>query len=150
MNQENTVSAPVSATELQTLRKDLLRTRIFCMISSVLTICLLVAVIVFTSKLSALLQFAESTAPKLDQLLLFTEEIKPALNEISGFIKSSAPAIDHVSSVDVEALNNTLERLENLDTEALTKSLKTLNNVVDTLTNVANRISSAFSFFGNN
>lgn len=144
------MNATNTSPEYQQLRKELKRTRLFCLVSSLLTACLLVGSIFLSFQLRKLTDFVEETAPQLDKLIVFTEEIKPTLDNVSDFLEDAAPALDEISEIDIDSLNGTLNGLKDLDMEALTKSLKALNGIVDNLNSVSERLGSVFSIFSNN
>lgn len=130
------------------LRRELKRTRIFCTISSVLSICLLVCMVIIAINIRPVIAYASETKDKLEQLAQFTREAEPLLADISQFTQDIHTGISQLSEVDMDALNKTLERLEALDTEELSKALKNLNDAADRLTDISNRFHSAFPIFG--
>ncbi len=153
------------------LRKELLWTRIFSIISSVLMIVILVGAGIVFSKA---VEYGKQVTAYATQVEQYIAEIKPTLDQLSkvdvvalndtlvqtqavieevdwALINDSIASVDwekvskQLEELDVEALN---EAVEGLDTEELSKSLETMNGVVDKLRGVADSISNFTKKFG--
>lgn len=158
---------------IEKLRRELLLTRIFSLISSVLTLCLLIAGFIGFSKLKTYEQqvvgYAEEMMVYAEQVQGYAEEITPVVQQFSQldietFNETLTQMNAVIDTVDWEMLNNSIASvdweevsaqlealdvdaintaIEGLDTEELTKALETMNGVVDKLRS----ISDAFSNF---
>lgn len=122
----------------QKLMKELKFTRIICMISSLLTLCLLAGGILLFGKVQEL---AEICRPVVEQVSKLDVE---SLNDTMDHINTSLETVDWkqvadaLEELDVEALNSAIE---GLDTEELTKSLKNLNDAVDKVQEISEMMS---------
>ena len=114
----------------ETLRKELKVTRIWCIISSVITFCLLAAMIVLLWKLQPAYEFMKETGPVIRQTLEETD-----LGKLS----------ESLSGLDVETLNETLQ---SLDTEELSQVLENVNNMSALVTELNEKYDSMVSAFG--
>lgn len=137
---------------LEKLRKELRTTRIFCAISSVLTLLLLVggciAVVIAQDYAGKVQEYAEEVTPVIEQLAkLDVEEFNLTMENVNTSLQSVdwEQVAASLEALDVDALN---EAIENLDTEELTEALKNLNDVSATLRVVGDKVSSWTSVFG--
>lgn len=150
MQTQNYITNDVNTNDtsvLNSLRKELRLTRVFCLISSILTVCLLISVIFLVNRLQPVYQFMEDTQPvlariaELDTAAVNTlEQLNVAVGDVDWEQLSGS-----LGKLDVDAIN---EALENLDTEELTITLKNLNDAVDTLKNIGDKLSSLPAVFG--
>lgn len=137
---------------LEKLRKELRTTRIFCAISSVLTILLLVGgcfVVGIAQDYAGKVQaYAEEVTPVIQELAkLDVEEFNLTMENVNTSLQSidwEQVAVS-LESLDVDAIN---EAIENLDTEELTEALKNVNDASDKLKAVGEKMSSWTSLFG--
>ncbi len=122
----------------QKLMKELKFTRIICMISSILTLCLLAGGILLFGKVQELAEICRPVVEKVSEL-----DVK-SLNDTMDNINASLETVDWeqvadaLGELDVEALNSAIE---GLDTEELTKSLKNLNDAVDKVQEISEMMS---------
>ncbi len=120
------------------LLKELKLTRILCMISSVLTLCLLAGGILLFGRVRELAETCEPVVEKVSQLDV------ESLNDTLGHINTSLETVeweqvaDALGRLDVEALNSAIE---GLDTEELTESLKNLNDAVEKIREISEMLS---------
>lgn len=131
--------------EMEKLRRELRRTRVFCGITSVLVAALLVGgALVFTKVQS----YVEAVLPLAEQVSAVEFD---TLNETIGSMNETLKAVDwekfsaQMEQLDVEALN---EAIAGLDTEELSEALEKLNQVTDTLESFGNSIRDFLSKFG--
>ena len=126
----------------QKLMKELKFTRIICMISSLLTLCLLAGRILLFGKVQEL---AEICRPVVEQVSKLDVE---SLNDTMDHINASLETVDWkqvadaLEELDVEALNSAIEGLA---TEELSKSLKNLNDAVDKVQEISEMMSEKVS-----
>ena len=135
------------------LRKELLWTRIFSIITSVLMVCILIGGIVISNQLR---EYEAQIKPAVEQLeQLDVNAFNEALNQMSIVVASVDWVMlnDSIASVDWEKVSKQLESLdvdalnaaiEGLDTEELTEALENMNDAVEKLRGIAD----AFSAFG--
>lgn len=114
----------------ETLRKELKVTRIWCIISSVITFCLLAAMVVLLWKLQPAYEFMKEAGPAVRQTLEETD-----LSQLSQTL----------SGLDVEALNDTLS---SLDTEELSTVMESINHVSELVDELNEKYDSMMSLFG--
>ena len=120
------------------LIKELKFTRVICMISSLLTICLLAGGILLFGKVRELAGICEPVVEKVLQLDV------ESLNDTMGHINTSLETVDWeqvaeaMGKLDVDALNSAIE---GLDTKELTESLKNLNDAVAKLRELSKLLS---------
>jgi len=145
---------------LVTLKKELLVTRIFCIVSSVLTAGLLLGGIFLYVQIKPVLQVVEKTGPVIEELSeLDTKQVNLTLEQINATLGSVnwqevSNAIENVDwqkvsdtigELDVEAFNNAVE---DLDTKELSKAIERLNSVIDTLEGWGEKLGSIKGLFG--
>lgn len=137
---------------LEKLRKELRTTRIFCAISSILTLLLLVggcfAVVIVQDYAVKVQEYATEVTPVIQKLSkLDVEEFNRTMTNVNH----SLQAVDweqvatSLEALDVDALNGAIEKL---DTEELTEALKNLNDASDALRAVGDKMGSWTSMFG--
>lgn len=86
---------------IEKLRKELLLTRIFSMISSVLTICLLVGGYIGFSKLEEYEQ----------QVVEYAEEMAVYAEQVQGYAEAITPAVKQFAKLDIKTINETLTQM---------------------------------------
>lgn len=145
------------------LMKELKITRIICMISSALTLCLLAGGILLFGRVRELAEVCEPVVEKVSKLDV------ESLNDTLAHINDSLETVDWeqvadaLGELDVEAINSVIERLdvdainsaiEGLDTEELTQSMKNLNDAVEKIREISEKMgevaSRVSSFFNRN
>lgn len=127
------------------LMKELRFTRIICMISSVLTLCLLIGGIFLFGKVQELAEICEPVVEKVADVDV--ESLNETLDHVNASLESVdwEQVADALGELDVEALNSAIE---GLDTEELTESLQNLNDAVEKMKELNERMSSFASMFG--
>ncbi|MCM1541316.1 MAG: hypothetical protein NC121_08645 [Blautia sp.] len=139
------------------LMRELKFTRVICMISSVLTLCLLAGGILLSARVREL---GEACAPVVEKVSQLDVE---SLNATLVHVNDTLETVDwnrvaeSLGELDVEALNSTIERLdvdainsaiEGLDTAELTQALKTLNDAVEKIRELSDKLGEAVSWLG--
>lgn len=150
---ENIATDPV----VHQLMKELRFTQIICVVSSLLTLCLLAGGIFLFCRVRGL---AESCRPVVEKVEKLDVE---SLNDTLAHINSSLETVDweqvaeSLSRLDVDAINSAIEKLdvdainsaiEGLDTEELTQSLKNLNEAVEKIREISDKMSNMTSWVG--
>lgn len=130
--------------ELRQLRRELRTTRIFCGISSLLTLLLLMGGIFAVTKAQA---YVTEITPVVEELSkLDAEEFNKTLANVNATLTS----VDweklsvSLSALDVEALN---AAIADLDTAELTEALENLNAAADTMEELSEKLESVTSVF---
>ena len=130
---------------LTQLRKELRITRIFCGISSILTLVLLIGGFFVATKVR---DYAAEITPVVQKLSkLDVDEFNLTMENVNA----SLQAIDweqvaaSLESLDVEAINAAIDEL---DTAELTEALKNLNEASDTMKSFGDKWKSFTSMFG--
>lgn len=160
-----------SETSFNQLRKELRATRIFCVISSLLTGMLLVGGIFLYGQIKPIFELVEDTKPVIEEMAeldidsvnLTLEQISYTLGTVDWQQVSDAvssvdwqQASDAIGSVDWQAVSDSLseldvdainEAIEGLDTEELSKAIENLNNTVEALEGLREKISSFTGLF---
>ncbi len=134
---------------MELLAKQLRMTRVFCMISSMLTLCLLLGGVFLFSKLQPVFDFLQEIEPAMEQLsALDIESVNTTLEQINATLGSVdwQQVSDSLGQLDVEAINTAIE---GLDTEALSEAIENLNKTADTLEGWGEKLSSFSNLFGN-
>lgn len=137
--------------EWEELKKELRMTRIFCVVSALLTAGLLLAIILLSIRIQPLIRYAEETRPVLDSLAaLDVEAVNGTLNQLENMdLKALA---DSINELDMSVVNETLEQvdsaLEDMDVEALSTAIQNLNSIVESLKSVSSKISNFFGSIG--
>ncbi len=127
------------------LMKELRFTRIICIISSVLTFCLLVGGVFLFGEVQKLAEICEPAIEKLSDVDV--ESLNETLDNVNASLESVdwEQVADVLGELDVDALNSAIE---DLDTEELTEALQNLNDTVDKIKEVSEKMSSFGSMFG--
>ncbi len=127
------------------LMKELRFTRIICMISSVLTLCLLLGGIFLFDRVQKLAAVCEPAIEKISDVDV--QSLNETLYHVNVSLKSVdwEQVADALGELDVEALNSAIE---GLDTQELTESLQNLNEAVDKLRELNEKMSAFSSMFG--
>ena len=127
------------------LRKELLATRIFCCITALLMVALLVGGFLIWKEAKGYLDMA---MPLVSQM---SDVDFAALNGTLEHLDETLTSIDwerfsqQVEDLDMTALN---EAMEGLDTVELTKALERLNEVADKLENAGDSVKEFLTKFG--
>jgi hypothetical protein len=130
------------------LKKELKFTRICCMVSGALTLCLLVAVVMLIVRLQPVYEFINISEPVLDKL---AEVDIDTLNSTMETVNDTIGEVDwdsltnSLSEIDVEAVN---ELLDNYDPEEFSRTLDNLNSAIETIGALSQKFSSVTSIFG--
>lgn len=131
-------------TDIAKLSRELRATRIFCMISSLLTALVLIGSIFF---LLAIREARAEAEPVMQQIVaLDVEGFNLALEQLNTTLESVdwEQVSQTIEQLDVDALNTAIE---NLDTAELSKALENLNNAVDALDSLGQVFSRFTSLF---
>ena len=122
----------------QKLMRELRFTRIICMISSFLTLCLLAGGILLFGKVQELAEICRPVVEKVSELDV--ESLNDTMDNINASLETVdwEQMADALGELDVEALNSAIE---GLDTEELSKSLKNLNDAVDKVQEISDMMS---------
>lgn len=134
----------ITQTDMAKLSRELRVTRIFCMISSILTGLVLAGGTFF---FVALREARTDAEPVIQQIVaLDIEGFNLALEQLNMTLESVdwEQVSQAIGELDVEALNTAIE---NLDTAELSKALENLNNAVDALEQLGQVFSRLTSFF---
>lgn len=129
------------------LKRELRFTRICCMISSLLTVCLLLGGAVVFGKLQPVLAFATEAQPVLEQISQLDVN---AFNDTLAQVDTTLSDVDwqQVSEtfdkLDVEAINSAIQ---GLDVEELSKAIENLNKASETLEGLSEKLSPFLSVF---
>lgn len=127
------------------LMKELRFTRIVCIISSVLTFCLLVGGAFLYGKVQKLAEICEPAIEKMSDVDV--ESLNETLDNVNASLESMdwERVADVLDELDVDALNSVIE---GLDTEELTEALQNLNAIVEKIKELNEKVSSFGSMFG--
>lgn len=133
---------------MKKLRRELIFTRIMCMITSILTILLLVGGAYILKQVHVIM---EQTQPVLDQVIAVDvgnvnetlRQVRVSLEnvDLEQVAETMEQAVETLNEVDIEALNNAIS---GLDTEELSKTLANLNKAVESLQKVEDSLNSLF------
>ena len=137
----NSVTDP----NIRQLIKELKITRIVCIITSALTICLLAGGMFLFGRVQRMAEICEPVIEKVSALDVESlnrtmDNVNASMEEVDW--KQVADALD---KLDVDALNSAIE---GLDTTELTQSLKNLNEAVEKVREISEKLSSFSSLFG--
>lgn len=145
---------------LEQLKKELRTTRIFCLISSILTGMLLVGGILIYTQIKPILDVVKDATPIVNELAkLDINSVNTTLEQVSGTLESVdwegvSTAVgsvewqevsETISGIDVEAFN---KAVEDLDTQELSKAIERLNSVIDALEDWGEKLGSIKGLFG--
>lgn len=130
------------------LRRELMFTRIMCMITSALIIFLLVGGAYLFGQAKMIMKQVQ---PVMEQAAAVdVENVNETLRQVRASLESVdldeaadtlKQAVDTLNEVDIEALNSAIE---GLDTEELSKTLENLNDAVESLHKMEDSFDSAF------
>ncbi len=125
--------------------KELRLTQIICMISSLLTLCLLLGGILLYGKVQELKQVCEPAAEKLAAVDM--ESFNGALGNLNAALESADwdRVAEALGELDVESINSAIE---GLDTEELTEGIKNLNDAVEKIREFSEMVSGLSSRLG--
>lgn len=132
---------------IETLKKELKFTRICCMVSSILTVCLLAAVIILFTKLQPVYEFMNTAKPVLEKA---AEIDVDTLNKTIGTLNETMGEVDWESlsesldALDVEAVN---KLIESYDPEEFSRTLDNLNSAIEMIGTLSQKFSSFSSIF---
>lgn len=133
------------------MKKELRLTRFFCIVSSLLTICLLAVIALLAIKLQPMYRFIEEAGPALQKV---SELDIDTMNHVIQDLETSmgqmdwnelADSLEQLDKLDIETVN---ESLQSLDVEELSAALEHINNAADTLEGLSERFSALPSLFG--
>ena len=145
---------------LEQLKKELRTTRIFCLISSILTGMLLVGGILIYTQIKPVLDVVKDATPIVNELAkLDINSVNTTLEQVSGTLESVdwegvSTAVgsvewqevsETISGIDAEAFN---KAVEDLDTKELSKAIERLNSVIDALEDWGEKLGSIKGLFG--
>ena len=145
---------------LEQLKKELRTTRIFCLISSILTGMLLVGGILIYTQIKPVLDVVKDATPIVNELAkLDINSVNTTLEQVSGTLESVdwegvsiavgsvewQEVSETISGIDVEAFN---KAVEDLDTKELSKAIERLNSVIDALEDWGEKLGSIKGLFG--
>lgn len=145
---------------LEQLKKELRMTRIFCLVSSVLTCALLVGGILIYTQIKPVMDVVKDATPVINELAkIDMNGVNTTLEQVRGTLESVdwegvSDAVGSVewqevsktiSGIDVEAFN---KAVEDLDTKELSKAIERLNNVIDVLEGWGEKLGSIKGLFG--
>lgn len=131
------------------LLRELKFTRMICMVSSLLTLCLLTGGVFLFGKVQELTQMCEPVVEKASELDV--ESLNSTLNHVNASLEEVdwEEVAAALGKLDVDALNTALE---GLDTQELSESLRNLNDAAEKIRETGERLSSLLSplgdFFG--
>lgn len=134
----------IQQTDMAKLSRELRITRIFCIISSLLTAVALVGGIFL---FAAFRQARTDAEPVIQQIVaLDIEGFNLALEQLNTTLENVdwEQVSQAIEQLDVDALNTAIE---NLDTAELSKALENLNNAVDALEQLGQIFSRLTSLF---
>lgn len=126
----------------QKLMKELKRTRIICMVSSFLSLCLFAGGILLFGKVQELTEICRPVAERVSELDV------ASLNDTLDHINASLETVDWeqvadaLGELDVDAINSAIE---GLDTEELSESLKNLNDAVEKIQEISEKMNEGMS-----
>lgn len=126
------------------LVKELKVTRIFCIISCLLTVGLLIGGFLVFKQVQPMFQMVEKIEPAMEQFMaLDIEEVNETLEQVNATLESVdwQQMSDAVGELDVDAFN---DAIQGLNTEAISKAVENLNKAVATMEKWGNAISSFF------
>lgn len=133
---------------MKKLRRELMFTRIMCMITSALTILLIAGGAYLFGQVRTIVQQAQ---PVMEQVAAVdVENVNETLRQVRSSLENVdleevadtlRQAVDTLNGVDIEALNNAIE---GLDTEELSRTLANLNEAVESLHKMEASLNSLF------
>lgn len=133
---------------IKKLRRELVFTRVMCLVTSVLTILLLIGGAYISKQVYVIMKQAQ---PVLDQITAVDvgnvnetlRQVRISLEnvDLEQVAASMEQAVEMLNEVDIESLNNAIS---GLDTEELSKTLANLNDAVESLQKVEDSLGSLF------
>lgn len=131
--------------DMRQLMKELRLTRIICIISSCLTLCLLAGGILLSGRVRELAEICEPVVEKVSALDV--ENLNDTLANINASLETVDwnQVADALGDLDVEALNSAIE---GLDTEELSRSLKNLNDAVEKVREISEKMGNLVTWIG--
>lgn len=132
---------------VEILKKELKFTRICCMVSSVLAVCLLAAVVILFVKLQPVYEFMNTAEPAIGKISEIDVE---TLNETIETLNGTMGEVDWESlsnsldALDVEAVN---ELIESYDPEEFSRTLDNLNSAIEMISSISEKFGSIASIF---
>ena len=126
------------------LVKELKVTRIFCMISCVLTLSLLVGGFLVFKQVQPMFQMVGKIEPAMEQFMaLDIDEVNETLEKVNTTMESVdwQQISETVGQLDVDAFN---DAIQGLDTEAISKAVENLNKAAATMEKWGNAFTSIF------
>ncbi|MCX4296142.1 MAG: hypothetical protein OSJ73_03825 [Lachnospiraceae bacterium] len=131
----------VSEQMLKKFRRELVITRVMCIITSLLLICLLLGGAYVLRQVQPVLE--QATALDVENINETFGQVKSSLEnvDLQQAAKTMQQMAEKMENVDLEAWNNAID---GLDTEELSKTLANLNDAVEALRRVEASINSVF------
>lgn len=132
---------------VEILKKELKFTRICCMVSSVLAVCLLAAVVILIVKLQPVYEFMNTAEPAIGKISEIDVE---TLNETIETLNGTMGEVDWESlsnsldALDVEAVN---KLIESYDPEEFSRTLDNLNSAIEMIGTISQKFGSLSSIF---
>ncbi|MCM1044268.1 MAG: hypothetical protein NC417_02050 [Candidatus Gastranaerophilales bacterium] len=130
------------------IKKELRLTRFFCIVSSLLTLCLLAVIGLLAVKLQPIYLFIEEAKPALQQV---KELDIGTMNRLLQDMETTVGQVDwneladSLEQLDIEEIN---QSLQSLDMEELSAALEHINKAADTMESLSEKFSSFSSLFG--
>lgn len=134
----------ISELDVKRLTKELRITRIFCVISSLLTVCLLVGGFLIFSSLKPIFAFMNEAQPVMEQMAeLDVEEVNATLEQVNTTLESVdwQQLSETLGELDIEAINTAIE---GLDTEELSEAVENMNDAAEVLESFSQKWKSFF------
>lgn len=146
MNEQQTVGE--SEKLIRKLRRELLFTRIMCLITSVLTILLLVGGGYLLNQVRGIMGqvqpvLDQAAAVDIENVNATLRQVKVSLEnvDLEQVAEMMEQAVETLNEVDIEALN---DAISGLDTEELSRTLANLNDAVESLKRVEESLDKIF------
>ena len=130
------------------LVRELRITRICCVVTSLLTVCLLVGGVLIFGRLQPVFEFMEEAKPVMAQIEeLDVEEFNTTLKQVNTTLDNVDwnQVTDSLGQLNVEAVNNAIE---GLDVEEFSKAIENLNKAAATIESLGERLNSFTALFG--
>ncbi len=131
----------VSGQMLKKFRRELAITRLMCIVTSILIVCLLAGGVYVLRQVQPVLE--QAAAVDVENINETLSQVKSSLENVN--LKQAAETMQQVAetieSVDLEAWNNAID---GLDTAELSKTLANLNDAVESLRQIEASINSVF------
>jgi len=117
---------------------------VFCIISCLLTVSLLVGGLLVFKQVQPMFQMVGKIEPAMEQFMaLDIEEVNETLEQVNATLESVdwQQMSDAVSQLDVDAFN---DAIKGLNTEAISKAVENMNKAVDIMEKWGNALGSIF------